>query len=236
MNCELARLGVALGPEGRAGELGTPLAEHLRGCPACSVPAAREAAFDRAVAMAMNDVPVPADLQTRLIQAEFARRGAGLRRTVYRGLGRVAALAMALGIAGGASWRYRPAIDADQVAMSADGERKNPPDAVREWLARQDLPPELPFDFDYRFHAFHGRGELGGVGAPVVVFLRGGDFARVYIVRDSAANTDRLRGAESSLCRVAVVASPIRKDVRYVIVHTTDTLDPFLRQLQGPFG
>jgi len=70
----------------------------------------------------------------------------------------------------------------------------------------------------------------------VVVFQRGQEFARVYIVRDFTHDTRALKDAQSSLCKVTVMRAPGRPEITYVILHSTDTLDPFLRQNLGPLG
>jgi hypothetical protein len=226
MNCELARLRIALGAEGRVGEGADALAAHIQACPHCG----GAAAFESALGTAMNAVPVPAGLHERLLKSASVRRSAEFRRAVGRSFAIAATVVAALGVGAGAFWRTRPNLDTNGLAIRGEIERETPKETVHNWLVRKHLPADLPLDFEYRWHSFHGTGELGEAEVPVVVFQRGAEFARVYIVKDSDAKLASLKEAQSSLCKVTILRIPGRPDLAYVVVHSTDTLDPFLKQ------
>ena len=230
MNCEYAQLRIALGNEGRTGEGFEDFQAHLRACPQCAAISVRESAFDSALASAMNAVALPTGLHDRLLKSAYARRSATFRRSVGRAFAMAAAVVLALGVGAGIYWRTRPHLDTNDLAIRGELERETPRETVQNWLARRDLPAALPLDFEYRWHAFHGLGELGEAEVPVVVFQRGGDFARVFIVKDSKVKLETLKDAQSSLCKVTVLRIPGRNDLAYVVIHSTDNLDPFLRQ------
>ena len=80
--------------------------------------------------------------------------------------------------------RSRPAIDSDAVAFSAEQDWELREAPVRDWLVKQDLPGELPLDFDYRHYSFHGKGELAGRETPVEAGVEKGIASR----RDIAAS------------------------------------------------
>lgn len=243
MNCSLSRMLLAfpradLAEEDRAG-----LSAHVAGCPHCAGIAAGEAALHGAFAKAMQAVPVPEGLHSKLLREGFAQRGARHRRQFYQWSALAASLLLALGLGFSGYLRSRPAIDSDAVAFSAEQDWELREAPVRDWLVKQDLPGELPLDFDYRHYSFHGKGELAGRETPVVVFH--GQFtnrfdakethtARVYIVEASRFKLQDLKDVQASLVRVAVHRHPTRPDIAYVIVYTSDTLDPFLKRIVGP--
>ncbi len=242
MNCTLARLLLAfpdadLAPEDRAS-----LSAHLGGCPHCGRLAAGDAALHGVFARAMRAVPVPADLQAKLLREGFALRGARHRRQLYQWSALAAAVLVAIGVAFGGYLRSRPEIDTAALAVAAEQDWEQREAPVRDWLTKQDLPDELPLDFDYRYYSFHGRGELAGRETPVIVFH--GQFtnpfgalethtARVYIVESSRFKLHDLKNAQASLIRVTILPSP-RPDLAYIVVSTSETLDPFLKRFTGP--
>ena len=230
MSDSFIQLYLSLGRGDRTPEVEAALAGVLRAHPEYAAAIRRESAFDTALAAAMTDVPLPAGLHDRLLKAAFARRGTALRRAASRTFALAAMVMMALGIGAGTYWRTRPVLDGDAIAIRGELEREATQETVQNWLVKHNLPGTLPLDFDYRWHSFHGKGELGDAYVPVVVFQRGQDFAHVFIVKDFAADTGRLKDAEASLCRVTVTRA---NGVTYVILHSTDRLDPFLRQILG---
>jgi len=226
MNCELAQLRIAMGADGRTGEGADALDTHLKACPDC----ASTASFEAALASAMNAVPLPAGLHERLLKSASVRQAASFRRSVGRYLAIVATVLVAMSVATGVYWRTRPNLDTNDLAIRGELERETPQETVQNWLVRKLLPAQLPLDFEYRWHSFHGLGELGDAEVPVVVFQRGAEFARVYIVKDSDAKLAQLKDAQSSLCKVTILRIPGRPDLAYLILHSTDNLDPFLKQ------
>ena len=244
MNCNLARMLLAFPKADLATDDRAGLDAHVAGCPHCARIAASEAALHRAFATAMQSVPVPADLHAKLLRDGFAVRGARHRRALYRYSALAAAVLLALGVGFGGYLHTRPEIDtgAELVRFEQDWEGRSGP--VREWLVKQDLPESLPLDFDYRNYVAHGWGELADRKVPMVVFH--GQFtnafgvvethtARVYIA-DAATfkNIDKLGDAQSSLARVTVKYDPARPKLAYIIVYTSETLDPFLKRFKAP--
>ncbi len=243
MNCNLARILLEFPAADLAADDRASLAGHVASCPHCAAISADEAAFHGALAKAMQSVPVPAGLHSKLLREGFALRGARHRRQLYQWSALAAGLLLAIGVGFSGYLRNRPTIDTDAVAIAAERDWEFREAPVREWLTQQDLPGDLPYDFDYRYYAFHGKGELAGRDAPVVVFH--GRFtnefgtvethtARVYVVEESRFKLLQLKEAQASLVRVTVKSHPTRPDIAYVIVCTSDTLEPFLKRPDPP--
>lgn len=235
MDCNLSRLLLALGPADRGADDRAALDRHVAGCPACAALAGRAAGFDAAIGAAMRDVPVPATLHDDLLKSAYAARGAAWRRTAYRYAALAAGLLLAVGVTFGGVWRFRPKLDGYALVSATEQEREFRKTVVGDWLAKQDLPDELPFpvDFDLALHAFHGKGELRGRDVPVILFQRGTDQARVFVVREGQLNTAELVPEDGSLWKLAVVRHPTVKGVTYVVLHT-NSFEIFRRQPLGP--
>lgn len=242
MNCSLARMLLAFPRADLAADDRAGLAAHVAGCAHCVAAAAGEAALHTAFATAMRAVPVPAGLHFKLLREEFAQRGARHRRIAYQWSAMAAGLLVAVGLAFSGYVRSRPDLDSAAIAMTAEQDWETREAPVRDWLVKQDLPGELPLDFDYRYYAFHGRGELAGRDTPVIVFhgqftnqfdVKETHTARVYIVESSRFKLQDLNDAQASLVRVTVKLHPTRPDLAYVIVSTGDSLDPFLKRFVG---
>ncbi len=244
MNCSLSRMLLEFPAADLAAEDRASLAAHVAGCPNCAKLATSEVSHHSVFAKAMQAVPMPVELHAQLLRKGFAQRGARHRQQFYRWSALVAAIAIAIGLGFSSYLGSRPEIDtmALAVATEQDWEQREAP--VREWLVKQELPGDLPLDFDFRNYAFHGKGELAGRDTSVVVFqnqftnqfgTKETHTARVYIVELSRyKNFEKLVDAQASLVRVTVKRHPTRTDLAYVIVHTTETLDPFLKRPIGP--
>src|SRR5262249_54084362 len=149
-------------------------------------------AFDAAVARAVQAVGAPAGLRDRLLADAMARRGAEWRRTLARS-------ATALGIAvvglggcwSGSLYFLRPDFNPDAPAGPFADEQETPDGAVRAWLAREGLPPDLPpeLDFDFRLRPDRGYADLDGRKVPRLLFtvsLPGAgrsDTAELFVLR-----------------------------------------------------
>jgi hypothetical protein len=223
-----------LGPEA------ADLVRHLAECPHCGPAARAEAAFDRAVGATMTAVAVPIGLRNRLVAHVAARRGAIHRRKAYRYAGLAAAAVLLVGIGiGGLNRRVEP--DVSSLLVSAD-QAQNAEESVRTWLKDNNLPPQLPEEFDYNLHINHAVERVQDRDVPVIVFRdrNGPGFAKVYIFRDSARfDTEELRKQNgerrpSSQCMATVIAPADTRGVVYVVVHTGPTLDPFLKPRGQP--
>ena len=244
MNCNLARMLLAFPKADLAADDRAALDAHVAGCPVCARTASAEGALHRAFATAMQSVPVPAGLHAKLLRDGFAVRGAKHRRTLYRYSALAAAVLLAIGVGFGGYLHTRPEIDtaAETIRVEQEWEGRSGP--VREWLVKQDLPESLPVEFDYRHYVAHGWGELAGRKVPMIVFL--GQFtndfgavqthtARVYIADSTTfKNIDKLEDAQTSLVRLTVKTDPARPKLAYIIVFTSETLDPFLKRFKAP--
>jgi anti-sigma factor RsiW len=243
-----------LGPEVTA-----DLDRHLLGCPRCAAEAGTIAAFDRAVATAMRDVPVPPGLRNRLVSHLSERRGATLRRKVYRYAALAAALLLGVGIGYGAFRSTRPELDTRALAerLDAQNDGRAAEEAVRRWLEEQKLPvyqdnPQelLPKPFDYELLVSFGTERVQGRDVPVVVFRESprpsadpneavrfnpAGLAKVYIFRaNDQFDTRAAQEAATSSCKVEVIRD--RPGFVYVIVHPIGTLDRFCRGWGGRAG
>lgn len=237
MKCSLARMLLAFPKADLAADDRAQLLDHVDACPACAAAQTLDAALHNAFAKAMQAVPVPVDLHDKLLRASFAIRGARHRRLAYQWSAMAAGLLLAVGIAVGGYWRARPEVNADAVAMQVERDWEFREAPVHEFLLKENLPAELPENFDYRYYSFHGKGDLAGRDTPVVVFQ--GQFgnethtARVYIFESFRFKLGDILEAQSSFVRVSVKQHPTRPDISYVIVYTSETLEPFLKRV-GP--
>lgn len=244
MNCSLSRMLLEFPAADLAAEDRASLAAHVAGCPHCAELAAGEASRHSVFAKAMQAVPMPLELHAQLLRKGFAQRGARHRQQLYRWSALAAAMLIAVGVGVTGYWGSRPEIDTMAVAVATEQDWEQREAPVREWLVKQDLPGDLPLDFDFRNYAFHGKGELGGRETSVVVFQnqftnpfgsKETHTARVYVAESSKyKNFEKLVDAQASLVRVTVKRHPTRTDLAYVIVYTTETLDPFLKRPVGP--
>jgi hypothetical protein len=246
MDCTSARLLLAFRRPGGAAELAredaADLDRHLAGCPACAALARRQDGFDLAVARAMRTVAVPAGLRDRLVADALARRGAEWRRTAARYTVAAAALVMLALTTAGIGLALRPSFDTEKPPAGYANLVEDPERSVRGWLESEGLPTTLPRDFNYALldtAAGLDYEKIDGRYVPRVVFRipprpdRPGDradFAKVYVVRKGQFELDsrKFRNTQNSFCNVIVVPDD-GSGVGYVILFTTDTLDPFLK-------
>ena len=196
--------------------------------------ARRRAAEDSALTSAMAAVAVPAGAKSRALARLLARRSATVwrRRLTFAGVAATALLA--LGLAVGVTHSLRPALDGYALAYKNEQAIEAPERAVREFLAGRGLPADLPVELDYAKYLEHGTQELQGRDVPAVTFVIGQpdnrfDFVKVYVVTARQFHFDGLEAAQSSLCTTTVLSDPRAPGVRWVLVHTSPTLEPFLK-------
>src|SRR5262245_15097656 len=108
MDCKYARLLVEFAwpqcPELEAGDF-EALQCHLADCPDCGPLARQDQLLDGQIGRAMRDVPVPDNLQSRLLGRLAAERDAWYRRRLVRAAGiLLAAAAVVLLVWGGVWW------------------------------------------------------------------------------------------------------------------------------------
>ena len=202
--------------------------------PALADYARRRAAEDAAIVGAMANVAVPAGAESRALGRLLARRSATLWRQRLTAGGLAAAVLLGVGLGLGVTHTLRPALDGDAAAFVNERAIEAPEQAVRAFLAGRGLPQELPAELDYARYLEHGTQELQGRDVPVVTFVIGHpdhrlDYVKVYVVTAGQFKFDGLREAQSSLCTTTVLTDPRAPGVRWVLVHTSPTLEPFLK-------
>lgn len=218
-----------LGPEVQGA-----LAEHCAACPACAADSRAASNFDRALAAAMNDVPVPAGLRERLL-ANTGEKAARVARSRVARAGVLALAASVLVLIGfGAYGLARPVVDTDGIANAADLQSHDPETATRAFLERNGAPPALPLPFDYALHVFNGYERVGGRDVPVVVFRSPDPADRgtavVYVFEhDGRFNLKHLREAQVSGSRVVVYGQGAQRGFTYVVLTTNLDVQRFLR-------
>ncbi|MBY0513542.1 MAG: hypothetical protein K2P78_06480 [Gemmataceae bacterium] len=214
------------------------LDRHVTGCPGCAADARSAGRFDQAVAVAMRNVPLPPGLRDRLVAKLSAQRGSVLRRRAYQYAAAAAAVLLAVGLGYGAVWQSRPKADTAKLLMERDELVTNPQtaeDAVRSWLAAEDLPDRLPEPFDYRYYDIHGKTPIQGRDVPFVRFRVIGETgmpetATVYAYRKSHFDLAGVQDAQASHHQAKKY--PAGLSVTFVVVSTTPDLKPFLKRGQ----
>jgi len=211
-------------------EVTADLGRHLAGCPACAADAQAAEAFDRAVAATLRSVPVPAGLREKLLSQASAYRGGVIRRKAFRVTALAASLLLGVGLAFGVFSVTRPKIDTETLVQKADEQRMSPDVVLRDWLAAQKFPAELPERFNPDLLMHVGTERVGGADVPVVVFRHPTEvkgFAKVYLFRtDGTYNLDGLRDTNASWTMAKVITADRRsRGVTYVIVHTVHRLE-----------
>lgn len=223
-----------LGPDVTA-----PLNEHLATCPGCAADARAVESFDRAVATAMVNVPVPAGLRAKIGAHVASKQGAILRRKVYQGAGLVTAALLLLGIGYGIVSNTRPKLNVEGLVERNGEVAADARDSTERWLAAQKLPARLPLPFDYDLLTYRGHEDVQGRDVPVVVFRsrHGSGFAKVYIFPpNSGFNLKGIQETNNSHARAEIlVKQETRGNFTYVFVHTggPNGLEFFLRNDRG---
>ncbi len=226
-----------------ADELGADVAgdldRHLTGCPGCAADARAAETFDRAVAVAVRSVPVPAGLREKLLTQASVHHGAVIRRQAYRVAALAGCLFLAVGLGFGVFSAGRPKLDTATLVLESDDQIRDPDAALRRWLTAQKFPAELPvprdetdpFDTDLLMSLSVER--LQGKDAPVVVFRHpaGRGFAKVYLFHTPGEfDLKSVQDAQGSQTLARVINDQTRyRGVVYVIVSTGPSLKPFLR-------
>lgn len=207
------------------------LDRHLAGCASCSIISRRMLSFDRSVAAAMTDVPIPGGLRDKLLAQALEHRGAILRRRGYRLAALAASVMMAVGIGYGVFSASRPTLDTYTLAGNAEEQFQDPDGAIKRWLAEQHLPPALPVAFKTDLLMSLGTERMQGRDVPVAVFGAPNErgFAKLYVFRTDDFQFDlrALRDSQSSNTQARVYGGP--PGVVFVVVYTGHDLAPFLQ-------
>ncbi len=238
MRCEQVRWYVTLHRPTRdelGPELLQALQEHYAACPSCAAYAASIARFDRAVAAAMHDVPVPPALRERLHLQAAAWYGQRLRQRI----GRWCAAAAAVLLAAGGYYLYNlnrlPPNNLELYIQQTETLQLAPAQALEQWLAEHGLARELPLPLDPDLLIHLGQEPVGGRMLPVAVFHhpeRHGTL-KLYLVRQSRWRTPSQPEFVSSHLVAEYLERPeLAPGWSFVVVYPAgpEGLKPFLRQ------
>jgi hypothetical protein len=246
MDCKTARLlldfASPLGPAELDVSEAEALDRHLQDCPDCAALALAQRQEDDVIGRAMRDVPVPPGLHDRLLAHLDAERDAGYRRLTRRWIpvGLAAAVLLAASWFGVDYWQqqHRPKLKESAIA-ELTGPLINPThETVQAWFwqtRRIDTAP--PKEFNYALLTYYDQTEIQGKVVPMLLFTQGKGQARVYILSDRQFDIQDLLAnppSPPSICSVEVKeARPEDSEgvhFAYLILYTTETLDPFLEK------
>jgi hypothetical protein len=221
------------------------LESHLADCPQCGALAQAERRADNRIGQAMRAVPVPDGLRTRLLAQLDAEREHWYRRRLVRaaaGLAAAAAVVLAAWLA--ISHLRRPVPPQLPLAgeeFFADTANPSPAKVEEGFWQQYRVRVEAPgnggddHSLNYSLLRYYGMAPFQGKSVPMLLFTRGNDQARVYILsyrdfdlKEAVAN----RQIFVSGCQIEVWPPPSAADVNnprfaYVIIYTGDSLQPF---------
>jgi len=238
MDCNTARLLCTFArprnPELAADEAAA-LARHLAECPECQALQTAERAFDDRVGRAVRAVPVPANLQARILQRLGEQRRQVLRRRVVRcGAGLAAAVLLIVG------WAYWP-VSLIQLDLYALHDAANLPPSVRVERLKADQSDRLPLKFSrgnlkFEFPAtlnylkltHHGVCELQGHRVPFMEFKNGKDTLRVYILDGQRFDLNAMSPTVLSGGVTLDLNVPPGSAFGWLYLYTGGSLEPFL--------
>ena len=211
------------------------LEDHLADCPQCRVLAETERRLDDHLGRAIRDVPMPLALQDRLAARLTRERRNWYRRQALRGAGALAAAAtLALG-----AWLWLgrhgalPGVDLEAAWYQVYEQSGSPPERVREWFQKTyNVQTLAPASFDYNSLRFYDLAEFQGKRVPLLLFIRDGAHARVYILPRSEFDLDQVTAAPGY--NVALLQHPNDSQFAYVAVYSSDHLDWFLDKRADP--
>jgi hypothetical protein len=242
MDCKTARLILDLAspnPAEMQGSEAAALETHLGSCPDCDSFARIERQVEDRFGQAMRDVPVPAGLNARLLQRLGRERRAYYRRVGARVAPVAATVLLLLGL--GLWWHF-----GQQHLLVPD-----PEDLVnREFLVgnssakqieelfktRNNVPMAAPLKFneqylDYTLLMDYGLVELNGQRVPMLLFVKGPNRARIYVVSGKPFDvnaTANLSARNSLGFTFEARQHPETPNVVYLLVYSGDSLQPFL--------
>ncbi len=240
MDCKTARLlllfAQPLPTELEASEA-EALESHLADCPECGPLAQAERQTDASLGRAMREVPVPADLRSRLLARLDAERGAWYRRRSARILTAAAALGLVVWL--GLSWLgQRTAIDLQALHNEVSQQTGGRPEQVEQWFYdKYRIRTSAPTDFNYNLLTTYHLADLENHRVPWLMFLHAEGAAHVYILRDNHFNVSALLAQprfESGGIAVEVRPHPTDPHLVYLVWYTGGSLRRFLVDEQRP--
>ncbi len=238
MDCETARtLLVFSRPSGRelSGDEATVLEGHLTECSDCARQVQREQQLDAWLAPAMQAVPVPIDLRSRILGKLVVPKPVPASRRWARPLAFAAAAVLIVGLAAmGWSYFHRPAPDVESLVQEDKYYFPRTAEAAEKRFHDQyGMHIVAPTQFDYQFLVGQELQVHRDKKLPVLVFGRQlGDTvetARVYVFSDKDYDLSALPSvlpAVSGGCSVQKLPSA-NPHVVYVVLYTSERLEDF---------
>jgi hypothetical protein len=175
----------------------------------------------------MRAVTIPEDLRARLLQRLHQERYAWYRRRfVTPAVLTAAAAAVLLALWFGFGSRNqlpKPSVDFHELTQ----QMRASPENIEKWFRdTYKVKTTVPPQFDYsNLHSF-GMAAFPGKPVPSLLFVRGGFTAQVFILSDKEFDFDGLE--DPTGYPVKVLKHPTNPHVRYVVIYTSEELDPFL--------
>jgi hypothetical protein len=213
------------------------LNDHLADCSECESFARAEHQIDRQLALAMQHVSVPADLRQRLLTQLQAERRTWYRRLPHRHPRVAAAVAVLLlfvaGLAVAAVTRPPRPLDLTAIADNWNARVPASSEAVQKFFEHHGFKVVVPPEFDYQYLDWYELQEFAGKSVPHLRFVRGQNYASVYILSasqfDVRAAADQPREG-SGRFTVELRLGPANSNVAYLIKYTGGSLDGFLEE------
>src|SRR5581483_5778761 len=234
MDCHDARLLLAFARPGRM-ELAAAdvqaLQQHLETCPDCAALAAHERQCDAAIARAMHAVPVPMNLQSRLL----ARLAEARRPRLWPYVAAAAALLLAVGL-GGWWWSQKPWFDSEAFVSRVERQAGARREFVESWFAEQGLAVTAPPRFDFANLESFDIARLQDQDVAKLTFHHRGDdrwsaaVAHVYVLSDQNLrwSGELPQSIPASGDHTVAFMPGEVTGFLYVAVYTGGSLDPFL--------
>jgi hypothetical protein len=210
------------------------LENHIEQCSECETLASTERIIEKRIAQAMRDVPVPGNLQGRIVDRLAAERRRRRRRMLVEHPRMAAGIAAAfLGISLLVLYwatRTLPEFDPGSALNTVLEQRGNLPAMVEKWFRENHgVSTVAPPNFNYALlDHYHLVLDPSGAQLPELVFVSGTDRARVLILTNKQFDlraTLLNPAANSGGLRVEYLPHPGRADIGYVVVHNGNSLD-----------
>jgi hypothetical protein len=216
------------------------LETHLHTCSECDAVARAERRVDEHIGRSMREVPLPVGLRQRVMDRLARDRSVAWRRWGLRAVGSAAALVLV-----GLSWWVWaalsvPPLSVTEIQEDAFSRSKGSgldSEKVSAWFREKyRVSTEMPREIgegrlNYNYLVYFDLGYLQGKQVPMLIFQKGGDSARVYLVTDSqfrfkdVPNGVPLPGSGYTLM---VWQHPSNPHLAYVVLYSGDSLRPFL--------
>jgi Protein of unknown function (DUF3379) len=208
------------------------LGQHLQSCSECRCFIELERKLDAPIARAMQAVPVPPGLKSRILDQLATQRGALHRRRFFYAAAAAACVVAAVGLL---TWKPQNQVrfDINQFVINADRYVEDPKPEVDAWLTAQGIQYQPPIAFDPRFLASHGMQTVQGKQVPMLYYRNAerNVFAKVYVLRGDdfdLTGLPKTYSGSSGYGHVEILPDPAQPTkLAYVIVFTGDSLDPF---------